>query len=127
MENPERRISQDRHHHTQEKKGRKSGQNVSKKDVADTKCQISEISSTLTEMKTYIAAFSAMPQGTNSKDSNNGQEAPVSGYAGNYFGGRTSKRTKTRFTRPLYLVLFGLMKFVKFYLLTRLRGINLHG
>ena len=76
------------------KKGSKSSQTASKKDVSDTKRQISELSSTLTEMISTIAAFSGKPRGTSSSEANSGQEAPVSGDAGNSFGGRVSKRTK---------------------------------
>ena len=48
------------------KKGNKYGKNASKKYVADTKRQISELSSTITEMKTCINAFSGKLQGNNS-------------------------------------------------------------
>ena len=76
------------------KKGSKFSHNARNKYVADTTLQISENSSTLTEIKAFIVAFSAKPQGTNSSESNIGQEAPVSGYAGNSFGGRASRRAK---------------------------------
>ena len=58
--------------------GSNSSQTASKKDVADTKRKISELSSTLTEIKVCIAVFSGKPQGTNSIESNIGQEAPIS-------------------------------------------------
>ena len=76
------------------KKGSKSGQTENKKEVSDTKRRISELSSTLTEIKSSIAVLSGKPQGTSPSEVNSGQEAPVSGDAGNYVGGRASKRTK---------------------------------
>ena len=74
-------------------KGSKYSQTAHKKDVLDTKRQISELSSNLTEMKSIIAGFSDKHQGTSSSESNSGQEAPVSGDTENSFGGRPSKRT----------------------------------
>ena len=76
------------------KNGSKSSQTASKKDVADTKRQLSELSSTLTEMKSWIAAFSDKPQGNNFSESNCGKEAPIRS-AVDSFVGRVSKRTKT--------------------------------
>ena len=61
------------------KKGSKSIQTAIKKDVLDTKCQLSELSTIFTGMKASIAAFSGKPQGTSSSEANGGQEAPVSG------------------------------------------------
>ena len=90
----------------------------------DTKRQLSELSSTLTEMKACIIAFSGKPQGTNFSETNSGQEATVSADAGNSFGGCASRRTKTWIAIPLALALFGLMMFIKFYLFTRLGGHN---
>ena len=72
----------------------KSSQTEIKKDTSDTKRQLSELSSTLTEMKSSIAAFSGKPQSNSSSEANSGQEAPVSGDAGNSFVGRAFKRTK---------------------------------
>ena len=77
------------------KKGNKSSRTARKKYIADTKRQLSEIPSTLTEMKTCISAFSGNPQGNNSSEANSGQEAPISWDAGNYFGRSASKHTKT--------------------------------
>ena len=76
------------------KKGKKSSQTESKKDVLDTKRHISELSLTLTEMKASIAAFSGNTQGTNSSESKSGQESPVSEDAVNSFGVYASKRNK---------------------------------
>ena len=75
------------------KKGSMSSKTTRKKDVVDTKRNISELSSTLTEMKTCISAFSGNPQGNNSIESKSGQKAPVSGGVCNYFGRRAYKRT----------------------------------
>ena len=55
------------------KKGSMSSETTRKKDVVDTKRNISEISSTLTEMKTCISAFSDKPQGNNSNEANSYQ------------------------------------------------------
>ena len=77
------------------KNGSKSSQIESKKDVSDTKNYLSKLSSTLTEMKSRIGAFSDKPQSTSSSESNSDQETPISGEAGNSFGGRDYKRTKT--------------------------------
>ena len=88
--------------------------------MSDNKHQFSELSSTLTKKKACIDAISRKPQGTNSNEDNKGQEAPVSGDAGNAFGGRTSKSTKTWIASILSLALIGLMMFINFYLLTRL-------
>ena len=107
---------------TCKKKGRKSSQTAINKDVAYTKCQLSELSSTLNEMKACISTFSSKPQGDNSSEANRGQDAPISVEAGNSCGKRASKWTKTWFARPLTSVLFGLLVFIKFYLLTRLGG-----
>ena len=79
---------------TRKKKGRKSSHTAITKEVSDTKRQLSELSSTLTEIKSSIAVLSGKPQGTSPSEVNSGQEAPVSGDAGNYVGGRASKRTK---------------------------------
>ena len=73
---------------------RKSIHTFNKKEVSYTKRQLSELSSTLTKMKAYIAAFGGKPQGDYFSEANNIQEAPVSGDALNYFGGRASKRTR---------------------------------
>ena len=75
-------------------------------------------------MKACITEISSKPQGIDSNEANKVQEAPVSGDAGNAFGGRASKRTKTLLASPLDLELIGLIMFIKFYLLTRLRGIR---
>ena len=75
------------------KKGSKSSQTESKKDILDTKCHLSEISSTLTELKASITTFSGNHQGTSSSEANRSQESPVSVDSGNSFGGRASKRT----------------------------------
>ena len=96
------------------KNGSKSIQTASNKYVAYTKLQISELSSTLTEMKACIAAFSGKPQGTNSSESKSGQEAPVSRDKGNSFVGCASERTKTWLASPLALALFGLIMFIIF-------------
>ena len=79
---------------TRKKNGSKSIHAASKKDVADTNCQISELSSTLTKMKIFIAAFSGKPQGTNYNESSIGQEALVSVDTCNSFIVRAYKRTK---------------------------------
>ena len=107
------------------KKGSRSSHTTRNKYVVYTNRQLSGLSSTLTEMKTWISDFSGKPQGTNSSKANSGQEAPVSGDAGNSFGGHVSKHTNAWLARPLALVLSGLMMFIKFYLLTRLGGGNL--
>ena len=73
-------------------------------------------------MKASIADFSGKPQGNISSEANSDQEALVSGYAVNYFGGCASKRTKAWLSIPLALALFCLMIFVKFYLLKWLGG-----
>ena len=99
---------------THAKKGSKSSHTVIKKDLVDTKRQISELSSTLTEMKVCIAAFSGKPQGDNPSEANSGQEASVSEDSGNSFGRRVSKRTKTLISSSLDLALSGLMMFIKF-------------
>ena len=52
------------------KKGRNYIQTARKKDVSDTKGQLYGLSSTLTEMKASIYAFSRKPQGTSSSESN---------------------------------------------------------
>ena len=104
------------------KKYIKSSQTASNKYVLDTKCQLSVLSTTLTEMISSIAAFSGKPQETTSSEANSGQEAPVWGDAVNSFGGPASKRTKVWLESPLALALFGLMIFIKSYLLTRLGG-----
>ena len=77
----------------QNKKGSKYIHTASTKDVSDTNRQLSKILSTLTEIKSSIAAFSGKYQGNSSSEANSGQEIPVAGAAGNYFGGRASKRT----------------------------------
>ena len=51
-------------------------------------------------MNSCIATFSGKPQGTNYSEANSGQEDPVSGDAGNCFGGRASKRTKDLLASP---------------------------
>ena len=86
--------------------------------------QIYELLFTLTKIKARIAAFIGKPHGTYSSESNSGQEAPVSGDSGNYSGGCASKSTKTLLACPLALVLFGLIVFITFYLLTLLGGNN---
>ena len=48
------------------KKVSKSSQTARKKDVSDPNCQISELSSTLPEMKFSISAFSGKPHRTSS-------------------------------------------------------------
>ena len=95
------------------KKGSKSSQTTSKKDVSDTKRHISELSSTLTEMKACIAAFCGMPQGTNSSESNSGQKAPVLGDAENSFCRHASNCTKIWLATPPALLLIGLMMFIR--------------
>ena len=107
---------------THAKKGSKSSHTVIKKDLVDTKRQISELSSTLNEIKAYIPEVSGKPQGNNYSEANSGQEAPVSGDAGSSFGDRASKPTNTWIERPLDLQWIGLMMFIKFYLLIRLGG-----
>ena len=107
-----------------QKKGSKSSQTASKKEVADTKFQLSELSYTLLNMKSYIAACSGKPQGNDSSEANNGQEAPVSWDTIKYFGRCANKRTKTWLASPPSLGLIGLMTFIKFYLLTWLGGHN---
>ena len=106
----------------QKKKCRKSSQIARKKDVSDTKRQLSELSSNLTETKDRIITFSGKPQGTSSSEDNSGQEAPVPEDSGNSFGGRASKRTMDWLASSPDLGLFCLMMFIKFYLLTRLGG-----
>ena len=108
----------------QKKKGSKSIQTAIKKDVLDTKCQLSELSTIPTGMKASIAAFSDKPQRNSCSEANSVQEDNVSGYAGNYFGGHTSKCTKAWIASPLALSLFSLMILIKSYLLTRLGGHN---
>ena len=76
-------------------KGSKSKHTASKKEVSDTNCQFSELSSTLTKMKARINSIIGKTQGTNSSEANEGQEAPVSGYSGNVFGVHVSKRPNT--------------------------------
>ena len=71
--------------------------------MADTKRQLSELSSILIYMKACIAAFIGKNQGTDYSEADNGQEDPVPGYAGNYFGGRASKCTNTVLEIPLTL------------------------
>ena len=68
---------------THKKRRSKSSQTTNKKGVSDTKRQLSELSSALTEIKSIIATFSGKPQGTSSCDLNSGQEAPVSGKSRN--------------------------------------------
>ena len=72
-----------------------SSQTASKKEVAETKHNLFELSYTLTKMKIFITAFSGKPQGTDTSEANKVQAAFISGFTGNYFGGRVSKRTKT--------------------------------
>ena len=79
---------------TGKKKGINFIQTTIKKDVLETNFQLSKLSSTLTEMKASITTFSGKPQSTNSSEANTGQEAPVSGDAGNSFGGRAPRNTK---------------------------------
>ena len=69
-----------------------------------------------------ITAFSGKPRGTSYNEAKSGQEAPVSGDAGNSFGGRASKRAKSWLARPLSLELFCLMVFIKFYIFDTVRG-----
>ena len=76
------------------KKGSKSSQTAIRKDVSETKRQLSRLSTNITEMKASIAAFSDKPQRNSCSEANSVQEDNVSGYAGNYFGGHTSKCTK---------------------------------
>ena len=104
------------------KRGSKSIQTASKKYISDTKRQLYELSPTLNEMKAITANFIGKPQGNSSSKANSGQEAPVSGDAGNYLGGCTPKHIKAWLATSLYLELFGLMIFIKFYLLARLGG-----
>ena len=73
-------------------------------------------------MKPIITAFSGKPQGTSSSETNSGQEDTVSGDSGDSFVGNAYKRTKAWIASPLELALFGLMIFIKFYLLKRLGG-----
>ena len=73
-------------------------------------------------MKASIADFNGKPEGTGTSEANIYQEAPVSGDAGNSFGGRAPNHTKAWHTTPLALELFGLMIFIRFYLLTQLGG-----
>ena len=105
-------------------KGSKYSHTTSKKEVTYTKLQLSEIYSSLINMKAYIAAFSSKPQGTYSCEVNNRQEAPYSGEERNYFGRRAAKRTNAWLVSPLAFALISLMMFVSFYLLTRLGGHN---
>ena len=73
----------------------KSSQTESKKYVADNKCQLYELYSNLTEMKACIATFAGKTHRNNSIEFNSSQEAPISGGAGNSFGGCASKLTNT--------------------------------
>ena len=91
------------------KKCSKSSQTASKKDV-----MLYKLSSTLAETKTIIAACSVKPKGASFSEYNSDQYAPVSGDAGNYFGGHASKCTKALLASPLALVLFGLIMFINF-------------
>ena len=65
-------------------------------------------------MKASITYFSGKLQGTSSSESNSGREAPIWGAAGNYFGGRASKRTKDWLEIPPALALFDLIILIKF-------------
>ena len=96
-------------------KGSKSNQTASKKEVSEAKCQLSELSSTLTKMKVCITAISSKRQGTNSSGANKGQEAPISGDVCNSFDGRASKCTNNLLATPIALELISLMMFIKFY------------
>ena len=96
------------------KKGSKYLQTPRKKYASDIKRQLSKLSSTLTEMKASIAAFIGKPQRNSSSEAKIGQAAPVSGDAGNSFGGCASKRTKAWLEIPLSSELFGLMLLIEF-------------
>ena len=85
---------------TRKQKGIRYSQTAIKKEVADTKRHLSEISSSLTNMTSCIAEFSGKTQGTDYSGANDGQEYLVLGGTVNSFGRRTSKRTKTWLTSP---------------------------
>ena len=59
------------------KKGSKYSQTASKKYVLEIKLHLFEISSTLTETKDRITAFSGKPHGTSSSEADSDQEAPI--------------------------------------------------